>query len=81
MLQNLLNFFLIELKLKLKKRVQCLRCDNGLEYINKNIAYILRKRKVIHQKSTPYTPEHNGWAVRDTRTIIEGARSIIHAKE
>ncbi|XP_017467577.1 PREDICTED: uncharacterized protein LOC108359970 [Rhagoletis zephyria] len=63
------------------KRVQCIRSDNGLEFVNKDMADIFRKRKVVNQKSTPYTPEHNGRAERDMRTIIEGGRYMIHAKE
>lgn len=64
-----------------RKRVQCIRSDNGLEFVNKDMAEIFGRRKVVHQKSTPYTPEYNGRAERDMRAIIEGARSMIHAKE
>ena len=73
--------FLDQVEAETGKAVRCIRSDNGLEYVNKDVDDVLRKRKVIHQKSTPYTPEHNGRAERDMRTVIEAARSMIHAKE
>lgn len=32
------------------------------------------------EATTPYTPEQNGKAERDNRTIIESARSMLYAK-
>lgn len=60
------------------KKVKALRSDNGVEYCNKEVCDILRKHKITHQRSTPYTPEHNGRAERDMRTIVEASRTMIH---
>lgn len=57
-----------------------LRTDNGLEYINKDVETYLKGLGIRHQRSVPYTPEHNGRAERDMRTIVEAARTMVHSK-
>lgn len=75
-----LQIFLKEVEAETGFRVKVLRSDNGLEYINKNVELLLNTQSVIHQKTVPYTPEQNGSAEREMRTIVEAARSMIHAK-
>lgn len=38
------------------------------------------KNGIQHRRSIVYTPEQNGSAEREMRTIVESARSMIHAK-
>jgi len=48
--------------------------DNGSAYCSKKIALLLKNRKVIHLKSLPATPEHNGGseiAVREIKRQVE----------
>ena len=40
----------------------------------------MKKCGIERQPSTPYTPEQNGVAERANRTIVEMARSMIHAQ-
>lgn len=60
--------------------VQVIRSDNGLEYVNKEVDSMLLAHGVRHQTTVPYSPEQNGSAERDMRTIVEAARTMIHAK-
>lgn len=57
-----------------------LRSDNGGEYINKRMEILLEAHGITHQTTVPYTPEQNGRAEREIRTIVEAARTLIHSK-
>lgn len=61
-------------------RVGILRSDNGTEFIDKVIKNIIEEHGMRHQLSIAYTPEQNGRAERDNRTIVESARSMILEK-
>lgn len=70
-----LKEFLSETKRVLNKEVKCLRTDNGLEFVNSKIKEVLK-----HERSIAYTPEQNGKIERDNRTVVESARTMLHAK-
>ncbi len=36
---------------------------------------------IVHRTSMPYCPEQNGSAERENRTLVECARTMIHAKD
>lgn len=57
------------------------RSDNGTEYTNKEFQTFLKKRGIVHETSAPYTPEQNGMAERDMRTIVETGRSMMFGKQ
>ncbi len=57
------------------------RYENGLGYVNMNVAKLMEEYGVRNQKSVVYTPQQNGRAERDMRTIVEAARSMIHSKQ
>lgn len=61
------------------KKVKIIRTDNGLDEVNKEVKSVTDSLGIIHQKSCPYTPQQNGRAERDMRTIVEGARTVLHA--
>lgn len=60
--------------------VSVFRSDNGLEFVNTSITEIFEVNGIRHQRTVPYTPEQNGRAEREMRTIVEAARSMIHSK-
>lgn len=62
-------------------KVKTLRTDNGLEFINKEVIEMCSKRGIIHETTVTYTPEQNGKAERENRTLIEAARTMLHAKD
>lgn len=56
--------------------VKKLRCDGGKEFDNKDVAEVLAKEGIEHWIVPPYTPQLNGAAERENRTIVEAARSM-----
>jgi hypothetical protein len=61
----------------LPKSLKILRSDNGLEFINAEIRSITQRYGIIHQKTVSYTPEQNGAAERENRTIVELATTLL----
>jgi transposase InsO family protein len=57
---------------------QCkgIRTDRGKEYMGK-LSVFLRRKGIIHERSTAYTPEQNGLAERYNRTLIERTRALL----
>lgn len=62
---------------QLECKIKCLRTDNGLEFINKNISDLLKNNGTVHQTTVPYTPQQNGVAERLNRTLIEKAKCML----
>ena len=72
--------FCAKLKKETGKSVVRLRTDNGTEYVNKFFSDFMNCNNIINETSVPYTPEQNGRAEREMRTIVEMARTMIHSK-
>lgn len=68
------------IKNKFGRPIKVLRSDNGLEYCNQNINNYLSANGIKKENTAPYTPQQNGKTERDNRTIVECARTMIHAK-
>lgn len=66
-----------EVENQLNSHIKILRTDNGLEYVNTEFSDYLKKAGIIHQTTTPYTPEQNGTAERFNRTLIEKAKCML----
>lgn len=62
-------------------KISILRTDNGTEFTNSNVKKLLEQEGIRHQRTVPYTPEQNGSAEREMRTIVESARTMIHARD
>src|SRR5215469_9456007 len=62
------------------KRIKILRSDNGGEYVSHAFKAYLKSNGIHHQTTVAYTPEQNGVAERANRTIVERARSMLHAQ-
>ncbi len=56
------------------------RSDNGGEYITKGFKGFLKAHGIEKQTSTPYRPQQNGVAERANCTLMEMARSMLHAQ-
>lgn len=59
-------------------KIRCLRSDNGGEYVNKRFEELFVAYGIVHQTSTPHTPQQNGLAERMNRTLVEMARSMVY---
>ncbi|KAJ8335974.1 hypothetical protein SKAU_G00393170 [Synaphobranchus kaupii] len=57
--------------------VKCIRSDNGTEFTSKEFQTLLRKNKIRHETSCPYSPHQNGTAEREGRTLFEMARCML----
>lgn len=62
---------------QLECRIKCLRTDNGLEYLNNAFSELLATAGIVHQTTTPYTPEQNGVSERMNRTLVEKAKCLL----
>lgn len=74
-----LDIFLKLVENQFERRVKTLRSDNGLEIKNKGTRKLLEQLGVFHTFTNAYTPEQNGRIEREMRTVVEAARSAIHA--
>lgn len=72
-IEKFLNF----MKTQTGNEVKILRTDNGLEFCNRNIESMLELRGIRHQRSVVYTPQQNGRAERENRTVVEAARTMM----
>ncbi|KAE9338286.1 hypothetical protein PF008_g12130 [Phytophthora fragariae] len=61
--------------------LKCLRTDNGGEYVSKRFNQFCANHGIVHQTTTPYTPQQNGLAERMNRTIVERARSMLYYQQ
>jgi transposase InsO family protein len=53
--------------------------DGGKEFTCEAVRKVLEEHDVTHLLTIPYTPEQNGAAEQENRTIVESALSMRHA--
>ena len=74
-----LKCFIFMIRNMTGERVKYMRCDNGKEFINKEVSTLLSNNGIMLEKISPYTPEQNGFIERDNRTVQESARTMLLA--
>ncbi|XP_039303435.1 uncharacterized protein LOC120357335 [Solenopsis invicta] len=62
------------------RSIKVLRTDRGREYVNNEMKRYLEEKGIEYEVTAPFTPEQNGKVERDNRTIVECARTLLHAK-
>lgn len=72
--------FLSVLRSDTSHLVHTLRSDNGGEFTNSSFKNWLAQKNIKLETSAPHTPEQNGVSERANRTILEAAKSLLHAK-
>lgn len=60
--------------------IKVFRSDNGTEFVNNRMKALFESEGIRHQRTVPYTPEQNGSAEREMRTIMEAARTMLYSK-
>lgn len=75
-----LRDFVNEQRAERGDQMTTLRTDNGTEYVNARCVNYLKQKGIQIEKSVAYVHEQNGIAKRDIRTLVNLARSMIHAK-
>ena len=61
---------------QMRKKLKCIRTDNGGEYIGPFDNYC-KSQGICHQKTPPKTPQLNGSAERMNRTLVERVRCVL----
>ncbi|GKB75361.1 retrovirus-related pol polyprotein from transposon TNT 1-94, partial [Tanacetum coccineum] len=69
--------FLKMIQLWLKVPVQCIRTDNGTEFVNKTLREYYEKVGISHETSVARSPQQNGVVERRNHTLIEAARTML----
>ena len=59
------------------RRLKVLRSDDVGEYTSRRFVEFLRSEGVTHDLTVPKTPQQNGVAERQNRTLIEMTRSML----
>ncbi|KRY19033.1 Retrovirus-related Pol polyprotein from transposon TNT 1-94, partial [Trichinella patagoniensis] len=75
-----LKIALTEIKQETGRDVQRIRTDRGTEFANRELDNFLTEKKIVHEKTPPYTPQCNGMAERENRTLVEKARAMLHTR-
>ncbi|KRY16071.1 Retrovirus-related Pol polyprotein from transposon TNT 1-94 [Trichinella patagoniensis] len=75
-----LKIALTEIKQETGRDVQRIRTDRGTEFANRELDNFLTEKKIVHENTPPYTPQCNGMAERENRTLVEKARAMLHTR-
>ena len=59
------------------KRIKRLRCDNGREFLNKDVYNFAKEKGIYIEPCPPYVHELNGTAERYNRSVMETARCLL----
>nr|KAJ0225474.1 hypothetical protein LSAT_V11C100003670 [Lactuca sativa] len=60
-----------EVENQLERHIKILRSDRGGEYFNQEFDTFCEENGIKHERTSPYTPQHNGLAERKNRTLCE----------
>ena len=63
-----------------EKRIKRLRCDNGREFLNKDIYNFTKTKGIYIEPCPPYVHKLNGTAERYNRSVMDTARCLLDAK-
>jgi len=67
-------------EIETRKKLKCLRSDNGGEYCSKEFDRYCLEHEIYREKTAPRTPQENGVSERMNITIMERARCMrLHA--
>lgn len=69
--------YINEVENKIGKTIKKLRCDNGKEYLNKNIYQIVREKRIFMNPCPLYVHDLNGTAERYNKSIMDIARCLL----
>nr|GEX16785.1 ribonuclease H-like domain-containing protein [Tanacetum cinerariifolium] len=72
----IIKIFITGIENQLSLNVQIIRSDNGTEYKNQDLNPFCGMKGVKREFSVPRTPQQNGIAERNNRTLIEAARNM-----
>lgn len=62
---------------RFSERICCFRCDNGREFVNREVNAFFEEKGIKYELTIPRVPEQNGVAERMNRTILDKARCMM----
>lgn len=62
-------------------KIKILRTDNAAEYESGMFTARLAELGIKHETSAPYSPQQNGVAERENRTLFEMTRCMMHSSK
>ncbi|KAK9087507.1 hypothetical protein Syun_029901 [Stephania yunnanensis] len=74
---NIIKQFIVFIQTLFKVSVQTIMTDNGTEFCNKDCHALFSGLGIVHQRSTPYTPQQNGVVERKHRHLLQVTRALI----
>nr|GEV19783.1 hypothetical protein [Tanacetum cinerariifolium] len=74
---GILMNFIIKIENLKDLKVKIIRCDNGGEFINKEMNEFCTRKGIKREFSNARSPQQNGVAERRNRTLIEAARKML----
>ncbi|GJV20131.1 putative ribonuclease H-like domain-containing protein [Tanacetum coccineum] len=74
---EILKHFIKEIENLVDKKVKIIRSDNGTEFKNKVMDDFCKEKGIKREYSVARTPQQNGVAKRNSRTLIEAARIML----
>jgi len=63
------------------KSIKVLRTDGGGEYTLKLFEKFCEDNGIVHEVTSPYTPQHNGLAEKWNRSLLDMTRSMLKMKK
>ncbi|CAI5483041.1 unnamed protein product [Closterium sp. Yama58-4] len=69
--------WLVLVERQAKKSVLQLRSDRGGEFLGKEFTAFVDGKGIVHDLTCPYTPQQNGMAEREMRTVVESVRTML----
>ncbi|CAI7882959.1 unnamed protein product [Closterium sp. NIES-53] len=69
--------WLVLVERQTKKSVLQLRSDRGGEFLEKKFIDFVDGQGIVHDLTCPYTPQQNGMAEREMRTVVESMRTML----
>ena len=75
---NSFKTYKAEVENQLEKKIKVIRFDRGGEYESVAFSDFCAQYGIVHQTTTPYTPQQNGVAERKNRTLKEMINSMLN---
>ncbi|CAI7895939.1 unnamed protein product [Closterium sp. NIES-54] len=72
-----LEKWLKEVERQTSKSVKRLRSDRGGEFLGRAFTNLVEDKGILHNLACPYTPQQNGMAEREMRTVVEAVRTML----
>nr|KAJ0201752.1 hypothetical protein LSAT_V11C600334860 [Lactuca sativa] len=67
-----------EVENQLERHIKILRSDRGGEYFNQEFDTFCEENGIKHERTSPYTPQHNGLAERKNQTLCEMVNCMLN---